>query len=344
MASTINREELLRILGTVKPGLANKELIEQATSFAFMGDRVVTYNDEISISHPLPDGVRITGAVEATGLYGLLQKLKKEKLSISISESELQITSGKAKAGIPLQSEVNLPVEEVGEPRKWKKMPEDLLELIHFASFACASDMSRPILTCVHVDEEGVVEACDNQRLSRSELGKPLPVHSFLLPASSAVQLVKYPCIRMAESDRGWIHFKTEEGTVFSARVYEGEYPDTSFLLDVQGPKIRFPKKLLSILDRAKIFARSDHLLDEFVEVTLGKGQMKIRAESELGWFEEELKMSYSGDPATFVINPTFLRDLCSKTGTGIMGENKVKFVEDRGIHILALKSPDQEE
>ena len=49
----INRLILQKALETVKPGLANKEMIEQATSFAFMKDKVVTYNDEISISYQI---------------------------------------------------------------------------------------------------------------------------------------------------------------------------------------------------------------------------------------------------------------------------------------------------
>ena len=50
----INRKELLDTLSIVSPGVSNKEMaIEQATTFAFLKDRVVTYNDEISISHPI---------------------------------------------------------------------------------------------------------------------------------------------------------------------------------------------------------------------------------------------------------------------------------------------------
>ena len=50
----MKKAELIKALEAVRPGLANKEMIEQSTSFAFMKDRVVTYNDEISISYPKP--------------------------------------------------------------------------------------------------------------------------------------------------------------------------------------------------------------------------------------------------------------------------------------------------
>ena len=70
----INKVELQEALEKVKPGLASRELIEQSTSFAFMGDRVVTYNDEISISHPVKN-LDVTGAVKAQTLYAFLNKI-----------------------------------------------------------------------------------------------------------------------------------------------------------------------------------------------------------------------------------------------------------------------------
>jgi hypothetical protein len=73
----MKKTDLIKALEAVKPGLANKEMIEQSTSFAFMEDRVVTYNDEISISHPLK-GIPIVGAIKADELYAFLSKVKIE--------------------------------------------------------------------------------------------------------------------------------------------------------------------------------------------------------------------------------------------------------------------------
>ena len=46
----LNKADLQRALEIVKPGLANKEMIEHSTSFAFINGKVITYNDEISLS------------------------------------------------------------------------------------------------------------------------------------------------------------------------------------------------------------------------------------------------------------------------------------------------------
>ena len=88
----INKSDLVSALEKVKSGLSSKEAILQSTSFAFLGGNVVTYNDEISLSHPV-EGLEITGAVQATELYQLLKKLKQEEISLEVSENEILITS-----------------------------------------------------------------------------------------------------------------------------------------------------------------------------------------------------------------------------------------------------------
>ena len=43
----INREELLKILTSVRPGLASSEIMQQSTSFIFRDKKVSTYNDRL---------------------------------------------------------------------------------------------------------------------------------------------------------------------------------------------------------------------------------------------------------------------------------------------------------
>ncbi len=74
------RKDLLKALDEVKPGVATKEMVEQTTSFAFIGDRVATYNNEIGISAVVP-GINtvMSGAIRAEEMYKLMNKIKKEE-------------------------------------------------------------------------------------------------------------------------------------------------------------------------------------------------------------------------------------------------------------------------
>jgi len=106
----INKSNLQKALEIVKPGLASKELIEQATSFAFINGCVITYNDEISISHPV-DGLELEGAIQAEKLYSILTKLKTDEIEVTINDKEIILQSGKSKIGLTLQSEIKLPLD-----------------------------------------------------------------------------------------------------------------------------------------------------------------------------------------------------------------------------------------
>jgi DNA polymerase III sliding clamp (beta) subunit (PCNA family) len=297
----INKSNLQEALTAVQPGLARQETIEQATSFAFLKGRVVTYNDEISISHPLK-GLDIEGAVSAKELYQFLAKVDQEEIEIDIVENEIRITASNTKAGLALQQEVVLPLEEVKQEGKWVDISEGLMDAMRFASFSCSKDMSKLILTCVNVRESGEVEASDNFRITQVKAG-PLPIPGFLIPANAVRELMKYNVSKI-RAGQGWVHFRTKEGTVFSSRVFEDNFPDVSDIIkpapDAQ--QIQFPKSTLDILDRAEIFARRERATEEDVRVKIANNKITFRAQNDSGWVEESADIKYKGPELSFRI------------------------------------------
>ncbi len=332
----MKKETLLKALQIVKPGLANKEMIEQSTSFAFMDGRVVTYNDEISISHPIPD-LGIQGAVKADKLYELLNRTAQEEIDISLNGNEVLIKAGKSKAGLTVQQEVKLPLEEIEISKSWKTVPPDLGKGLRFAMLSCSNDMSRPVLTCVHVNKQGQVESSDNYRISRYCLESKVP-KGFLIPASSVKELIKYTPTEMAIGD-AWAHFKTEEGTIFSCRVFNDTFPNIDTLLDVQGVKVLLPANLKVILERASIFAKRDHFLDEQVTLILQDKQVKIRAEGDSGWFEESTPIRYTDAPISISVHPVMLSSVLDRTKACVLANNAIKFQGEGWEHVVALLS-----
>jgi DNA polymerase III sliding clamp (beta) subunit (PCNA family) len=324
----INKQELQTALGLVKPGLATKEVIEQSTSFAFMGGRVVTYNDEISLSHPVP-GLELEGAIESDKLYQLLTKIKQEEIDIEVEGNEVIITAGKAKAGLTLQTEISLPLDEaLNEKGKWKPIPDGFLKFVALCIPSCARQATKPMLGAVHVKEEGVIEASDGYRITRCSLPEEgaMPVASFLLPASSARQMLSLQPTKIAEG-KGWIHFKTAEGTVLSCRILEGdEYPDTTPHMVLKGAKpIIFPGSIIEIMNRASVFSKDESGVDS-IEIRVEPKRMHIKAQTELGWFKEEVNTKYDGEPLEFKINPALLQGILSETQTGELTKNKLAF------------------
>jgi DNA polymerase III sliding clamp (beta) subunit (PCNA family) len=330
----MDRKELMQALEIVKPGLASKAVIDQSTSFAFIGNRIITYNDEISISHPV-EGLAIDGAVRSEELYQLLSRITKDEIEITMSEAELLLKAGRARAGIVLQQEIKLPLDELGNRAKWKPLPDDFIKAADFVTPSCSKDMSRPTLTCINVRNDGIIEASDDYRITRYKI-EEMPIPTFLLPGSSARILARYKPIKIAES-KGWMHFKCESGTIFSCRIYEGEFPNVDKHFEVKGKKIEFPDTLVNALDRAAVFGAREHQLDDEVTIKIMDNKINISSENDFGWFDEDVKIQYDDKGLGFIINPSFLKSILEQLSSCMIGERCMKFDGPNWMHVISL-------
>jgi len=314
----MKKADLQKALEIAKPGLSNKEQqIEQTNHFAFIAGRVVTYNDEISVSHPV-EGLEIEGAVKADVLYSIISKIKAEDIDLSVNESEVVIKSGKMTASIALQHEVSLPLEEVSDMGKFKKIPDNLITLLHLAAGACPSGMDRPVLTCVNV-MDNVVQASDGFKIIEGTLSSKLPVESFLIPAPAAMKVCTMNPNRISVTE-SWVHFKNSEGTTISCRTFEDTYPAISHILSVKGDKVTLPTVMPEILERAWVFAVRESASLEVLNVILTKKKITVKSQSDYGKFEESAIIKFDGAESEFSISPYLLKGILKQTLECIIG------------------------
>lgn len=330
----IDKTKLKQALETVKPGLANKESIDQATSFCFLGGHVVTYNDEISISYPIE--VDFSGAVNSTELYAFVNKTKSDVIEMEVVESELLLKANRAKAGLRIQSEVTLPLSEIGKVKKWKALPADFLKSLSFCMGAVSKDMSNPKLTCVHVTG-AYAEASDNYRLSHFILDSPFKINEFLIPGVICTKVINFSPTEISEGD-SWIHFKNADNAILSCRIFSETFPDTSPLLNVNGNEILFPKEIITILERAQDFYKKDSILNESVKVSFEDKYCKIRAESDNAWFEERAKCEHSGESIHFNVTPYLLKDILKETSIAYYNKNRLFFETKNWKYLTMLR------
>lgn len=339
----INKEKLREALAIVKPGLATKELLSQTTSFAFMEGRVITYNDEISISHPV-EGIDFDGAIKAEELYGLLSKLTNESVEIEAEGAELKIKAGRVKAGLMLEKEINLPIRKV--PSDWKKIKEStkFQEFMKLAGQTCSRDMSQPKLVNVFVDGKKIIGS-DGQRLIECELESKIPVAPFLIPATDVSELIKINPTQI-QLDGDWVHFKNEIETVFSCRKINDSYVAQNLIDDVlfinKKVLIKTPGNILETLSRVMSFSRRDFALDEIVEISIKEGRMFFEAESEntKSWIKENMKIKCDVD-FSFTITPSLFIDILKRVQEFTLDKSltKVKFtVKDQWSYIIMLR------
>lgn len=329
--------DLKTALEAVKPGLGQKEVCEQATSFAFLPGEVVTFNDEIAVRYPI--GLQITGAVRANELYKLISKIKDEEIELEATENELLISGKRAKAGLKLEAEIKLPLEELTElDGKWRKLPETFLPSVKMAFPFAAKDMSKPILSCVNIKGQ-MVEATDDFRIIQIDMGvaaKKAFREALQIPATAAKQLIRYSVKEFCCSP-GWGHFRADSGAVFSCRVMAEDFPDPSPFFDVEGVELKLPKTMKELLEKAGVFSAAQSDSDEEVKITVENKKLTIRSEGESGWFEETVNCAFSGDPISFSVSPAMLKDILDHLQHCTVGDNSMLFVGDNFKYVVCL-------
>ena len=330
----VQRKELIAALEEVKPGLASKDILAQSTSFVFTKEGITTFNDEISVYKPFKSGFE--GAVRANELYSLLAKIKDDSIEVESTGAELIVKWGKkSKAGIRMEAEIMLPLEEVDiEHADFIKLPDNFLKAISIASYCAAKDLSKPHLTCVCINEGNVV-ASDNFRIIMVDFNSKLDTDQILLPASVVKFLVKYDVKKLSHSP-GWVHFHTEDGLVFSARVLAGDFPEVDQYFAIKGHELQFPAGIIEILDKAGVFTGSS-VNGDFISIAVEDRVMLIKGEGDYGWLEEPANCKYKGEKIEFQVDPSFLKDILKDLRQCIVGEGTLLFEGENFKHIVSL-------
>lgn len=326
----INRIELVQACKSVFAGVAVKELIAQSSSFVFKNDRIYSYNDEVAVSYPM--GVGFEGAVPAKEFLSLITKVKAAEIALTVNKGELILVGSKAKAGLRLDENIILPLEDIGMPEEWIELPEIFNKAVSFCLFSASKDDSKAILQNIHIKGQ-FVESCDNYRLTRYNMGDSLD-DELLIPAEAAKDIVSHKPTEYAITE-GWLHFRNDEDVTFSCRKFEAEYPDFTPYLKCEGEEIVFPSTLPEIMDRADVLSDGAR-----VSIILEKDLLIVCTENQAGWFEESVETKYAGTDAEFEIQPEFIKSILKHKGTATVGEKVLKFESDDFQHVVQLLVP----
>lgn len=331
----INRENLLNDLNLVKAGLSAREFIEQSSCFTFKDGKVMTFNDEVACRKAVD--LKITGAVQAQSLLEILAKLEEEELLVEETDGELEFRGKRKMFGVVKDAEIFLPIDRVEMPDKWTPLPKEFTEAVGLVQHCASTDQSRFLLTCIHLSPD-LVEACDNHQVMRVAIKTGL-TSDILVRATSLEPLTTLGMTKVAMT-KSWIHFKNEEGLVYSCRRYVEDYPVLDKLFEVKGHKVSLPKGLVQASERASVFA-SDKLGDPTVKVVLQEDMIEVAGEGLTGWYRERKKVSYTGPRLEFLIAPQLLQHISQKYDEAYIGTDKLRVKGERWQYASVLAAYD---
>ena len=308
----VDRQDLLYQLQSVEPGLSPKELIEQSSCFGFKDNMVYTFNGEIACRHEVD--LDLTGAVQARSLLSVLDKLPEDSLSVDVSDKEVVFKGKNRRLGMHLEPELLMPIDDLEQPKSWKKLPSDFIEAVRLVQQCAGRDESQFWPTCVHVHPEWV-EACDNEQMARYELETGAD-REFLVRKESLKHILELGMTRYCLTD-SWVHFtnkkkKNEPGLVMSCRAWEHEYPDLAVGLGSSGDHMVLPMELAAAVEKAEVFSAEDDA-NNMIRVRLESGRIQLKGEGVTGWFEERRKVKYDGGEMAFQIAPKLFQQLLER-------------------------------
>jgi DNA polymerase III sliding clamp (beta) subunit (PCNA family) len=330
----MNRQLLLTALNELIPGLALTELVDSSSDYIFLKNKIATFNDEIyariNFKH------EINGTINGKRLIQLLSRITKENIDLQIIDNTLILKAGRTKATLIVKPLISLLLNDIEQPKNWSNIKNSFNADLYLASTCTSKDLSRPILTCVHIKDNGIIEAADGQQAIQIK-NNSLLKNEFLLSNKIIAQLSKFQLTNIAIGN-SYVHFKTNT-TKFSCRMYKEKYPDLKDIFNIKGKELVLPKKLNEVINRARVFTLSPTILNELVTLKFEKDLLFVKAQNEYGKFEESIKVKHNlKNDLEFQVQPQVLQRMLSKDHLECMyNNNKLCFQSDNWKYIIYL-------
>lgn len=352
----VKKSELVIALECVRPAISNNEIIVGSRNFIFDTSNVTAYNDSICISYPFSTDE--TFAVSADDFLKTVKSVKEKEFELEVSKGVLTVNSKSTKASLAVLAAEDQQVYEMIsaldlENADFKPLPENFIEALTMSRFSCAKDITSDNAHCVKVSGKHVF-ATDLYRVSRHELAGDTE-DEFLLPAKAITGLKKHTMAHYCLQE-GWVHFMSDDGTVFSSRTVAGEFPEIEDIFEEYEDAKGFivfpsPDEVKEVVQSISFMSEEEAEEEKTVNVKvkpLKKTNVKVtcRAEKDIGFIERtveaETRKPMKKEMA-FLINPFFFADILGKTAKIKVDEDKAVFKMKNFLHIVSLMSLEEE-
>lgn len=330
-----NREQLVAALVAVKPGLAKKDIVEQATKFVFQNSMVCTFNEEIAVTHPIEHDIEC--AVPSVELYEILGKMNDVTVKLGIENKLLRIRGAKLSVDLNVDTEIKLPKLDTSGPMIWNPVPEKFNDALTFALLSVGTDLSKPVLTCIHWNKD-YIESCDNFRLTRYKVKTDNLLEDVLISGKIVNNLRNYVAVKFAIST-AWAHFMTDTGCIFSCKIYSGTYVDLSKIFNrTFTQEITFTNTMVDLLTRVAAVAEKDIHGNSKAILDIKNSIANVKATSAIGTAEESTRIVCSVD-ITFEFRIETLLHILKHFKKALVDDDKhsLCFTTNEWDHIVSL-------
>lgn len=325
MKFTITRERLQEGLVAVAASVPTKTTLPVLANILVEagkdGVRLSGTDLDIAVSTLVPAEVDDEGAVTvpARKLVELVRELPSAAIRVTSSgEQRVNLECGRSRfklLGIPREEFPNFP--PVSFEKSWAVAAGDLHKLIGHVSFAASTEESRPILNGVLWElRDGRMRmvATNGHRLARMDVpaGGTAASAEVIVPPKALEQVRRLfgPSdeLQIARSDNH-LGFRSGVTRVFT-RLVEGPYPNYEQVIPRENDRTCTAERdaMAAALRRVGVVA-SDQT--HRVRLQFGSGTLRLSVSTpDLGEAQDELAVSYDGEPLEIGFNATYLLEI----------------------------------
>jgi len=326
MRFTISREKLQEGLVAVTASVPSKTTLPVLTNILVettdRGIRLSATDLDMAVSTEVTADVDGQGAitVPAKKLGEIVRELPSAPVKVSASgEQRVQLECSRAKFrlhGLPRDEFPSFPAVRFSD--SWRVQSGELQKLISHTAFAASTEESRPILNGVLWElrpEFMRMVATNGHRLAKIELAitsAGAPSGDLIVPPKALEQIRRlFPAEEELEIARGENHLGFRSPlTVVYTRLIEGPYPNYEQVIPKDNDRVALADKnaLAQALKRMSVVA-SDQT--HRIRMAFNAGMVKFSVQTpDLGEAQDELPVSYEGDPLEIGFNATYLLEI----------------------------------
>jgi len=328
----IDRDELVKVLNQLKPGIAGKEFLEQSTHYILNTEEIVSYNGDISVVCPFDIGIQCT--VDASIFYKLISRMEKSTISIELKKTKLVLECGNVKGELPIvvDSEIFAYLDKLGKEQndlEWDPLPKDFLDAVELCAFSASTDTTLGTFTCIWVEGADVI-ATDKYRASWYKMEEPVK-KNFYVEARLISELLKFAVPKEFCLSDSWAHFALADGVVFTTRLVQPKdlVPVRDKFNEFQHDvRIPLPDALTSAIETVAITVEGEEKLDQLVKIEFGAELIRCVGTSQRGKIEEEIHLEnpLKLKPFTIKASPISMLAVLEKSTHLLVGEGKGVF------------------
>jgi DNA polymerase III subunit beta len=327
MKLTITREQLQEGLVAVAASVPAKTTLPILSNILLEatkdGIRLSGTDLDISVSTTVSASVDQEGAITlpARKLVEIIRELPSAAIRLTASgEQRVTIECGRSRfrlLGLPREEFPAFP--SVKFEGGWRTSSRELQKLIGHVAFAASTEESRPILNGVLWElrpERMRMVATNGHRLARMDVPtaetQGASQADLIVPPKALEQIRRLfgtdETVEIARSENH-LGFRTGSTQIFT-RLIEGPYPNYEQVIPRENDKAATADKsaLTSALRRMSIVA-SDQT--HRIRMAFANGTCKLSVQTpDLGEAQEELNVSYEGDPLEIGFNAAYLLEI----------------------------------